>query len=168
MISISATGRLAAQPELKMLPGGQQVCEFRLLDSRWHKGAAHVEAVTFFCFGEMAENFCSSTVKGQEISATGTQETQLYTPSDGRTVHYVKYRLSWFSRGRLPASEQRSQRQEGHSPNQEAGRQTAVHKSKDEHRGNQQASQAGPRGNEDDGYPSNLSGEVHGDGREFL
>ncbi len=155
MISISATGRLAAQPELKMLPGGQQVCEFRLLDSRWHKGAAHVEAVTFFCFGEMAENFCSSTVKGQEISATGTQETQLYTPPDGRTVHYVKYRLSWFSRGRLPASEQRSQRQEGH-------------KSKDEHRGNQQASQAGPRGNEDDGHPSNLSGEVHGDGREFL
>lgn len=111
MISISATGRLAAQPELKMIPGGSQVCEFRLLDSRYHKGQEVTEAVTFFCYGEMAEEFCSTTVKGQEISATGTQETQTYTPADGPTRTYVKYRLSWFSRGRKPYTGDRSQGQ---------------------------------------------------------
>lgn len=111
MISITATGRLAHQPELKMIPGGSQVCEFRLLDSRLYKGQEVTEAVTFFCYGEMAEEFCSTTVKGQEISATGTQETQIYTPAAGPTRTYVKYRLSWFSRGRKPYTGERSQRQ---------------------------------------------------------
>ncbi len=111
MISITATGRLAAQPELKMISGGHQVCEFRLLDSRFYKGQEITEAVTFFCYGEMAEEFCSTTVKGQEISATGTQETQTYTPADGPTRNYVKYRLSWFSRGRKPYTGERSQGQ---------------------------------------------------------
>lgn len=111
MISITATGRLAHQPELKMIPGGSQVCEFRLLDSRFYKGQEVTEAVTFFCYGEMAEEFCSTTVKGQEISATGTQETQIYTPAAGPTRTYVKYRLSWFSRGRKPYTGERSQRQ---------------------------------------------------------
>ncbi|MFC6281198.1 single-stranded DNA-binding protein [Polaromonas aquatica] len=109
MIAITATGRLAHQPELKMIPGGSQVCEFRILDSRFHKGQEVTEAVTFFCFGEMAEEFCSTTVKGQEISATGTQETQIYTPQTGPARTYVKYRLSWFSRGRKPYTGERSQ-----------------------------------------------------------
>ncbi len=82
-----------------------------MLDSRYHKGQEVTEAVTFFCYGEMAEEFCSTTVKGQEISATGTQETQTYTPADGPTRTYVKYRLSWFSRGRKPYTGDRSQGQ---------------------------------------------------------
>jgi single-stranded DNA-binding protein len=111
MISISVVGRLAAQPELKILPGGLQVCEFRLLDSRFSKGQEVTEAVTFFCFGEVAEEFCSTAIKGQEISATGTQETQTYTPADGKPRSYVKYRLSWFSRGRKPYTGERNQGQ---------------------------------------------------------
>jgi single-stranded DNA-binding protein len=111
MISITATGRLAHQPELKMIHGGSVVCEFRLLDSRFHKGQEVTEAVTFFCYGDMAEEFCSTTVKGQEISATGTQETQSYTPPNGPAKTYVKYRLSWFSRGRKPFTGERAQGQ---------------------------------------------------------
>lgn len=38
MIVITAHGRLGHQPELKMLPGGGSVCEFRLLSSRFAKG----------------------------------------------------------------------------------------------------------------------------------
>lgn len=111
MISITATGRLAHQPELEMIPGGGQVCEFRLLDSRLQYGQEVTEAVTFFCYGEMAEEFCSTTVKGQEISATGTQETRIYKPTDGPARYYVKYRLSWFSRGRKPFTGERTQGQ---------------------------------------------------------
>ena len=106
MISISVVGRLAAQPELKILPGGLQVCDFRLLDSRLSKGQEVTESVTFFCYGALAEEFCSTTFEGQEISATGTQETQTYTPADGKPRSYVKYRLSWFSR---PNTGERSQ-----------------------------------------------------------
>lgn len=112
MISISAVGRLAYQPELKMIPGGGRVCEFRILDSRFHKGQDVTEAVTFFCFDDMAEEFCSATVKGQEISATGTQETQTYTPPNGGTSRtYVKYRLTWYRCGRKPYTGDRSQGQ---------------------------------------------------------
>lgn len=108
MLMMTAHGRLAHQPELKLLPGGGVVCEFRLLTSRFAKGVEVTEAATFFCYGEVAEDFCSTTVKGQEIFATGHQETQQYTPPAGETKTFVKYRMSWFQRGRKPMGERSS------------------------------------------------------------
>lgn len=102
MIVITAQGRLSQQPELKLLPGGDSVCEFRLLSSRFSKGKELTEAVTFVCFDEEAERFCESTEKGQLISATGTQETNSYTDASGQTRTFVKYRLTWFEKGPRP------------------------------------------------------------------
>jgi single-stranded DNA-binding protein len=98
MINITASGRLAHQPELKM---GRQtsVCEFRLLSSRYAKGEEHTEAVTFFCYGEEAERFCELTEKGQLIEATGTQETQRWTDAGGNEKTSVKYKLTWWQAG---------------------------------------------------------------------
>jgi single-stranded DNA-binding protein len=110
MITISVHGRLAAQPELKML-GKTSVCEFRVLSTRFSKGEEHTEAVTFFCFDRDAEEICSTTVKGQEFDATGTQETSRYTDAGGNSKSYVKYRLTWFSRGRKPYTGDRNQQQ---------------------------------------------------------
>lgn len=103
MISITAEGRIAHQPEFKMLGDGG-VCEFRLLSSRWSKGQEVTEAVTFFCYDGMAEEFAESIVKGQEVKATGIQETQFFD-KDGVRKTYVKYRLTWFQGGRKPRSE---------------------------------------------------------------
>ena len=99
MIVITAHGRLGHQPELKMLPGGGSVCEFRLLSSRFAKGEEVTEAVTFFCFDEEAEKFCESTEKGQLISATGTQETSSYNDAQGARKSFTKYRMTWYSKG---------------------------------------------------------------------
>lgn len=98
MINLTASGRLAHQPELKM---GRQtsVCEFRLLSSRYAKGEEHTEAVTFFCYGEDAERFCELTEKGQLIEATGTQETQRWTDAGGNEKTSVKYKLTWWQAG---------------------------------------------------------------------
>lgn len=115
MITITAVGRLAAQPELKVLPN-MQVCEFRLLSTRFSRGQEHTEAVTFVCFGEDAEEFAATCVKGQEISATGVQETQMYTPPNGTPRQYVKYRLTWFKRGRKPYNGERSEGQNQGAP----------------------------------------------------
>ncbi len=101
MIVITAHGRLAHQPEVKILPGGTSSCEFRLLSTRFAKGEEHVEAVTFFCYGDEAERFCDNTEKGQLISATGTQETQHYRSGE-QDKHFVKYRLTWFEKGPKP------------------------------------------------------------------
>ena len=102
MIKIDAQGRLAFQPELKLVGNNFKVCEFRLLSSRWAKGQEHTEAATFFCFGEDAERFCELTEKGQEISATGVQETSHYTDSKGEKKTTIKYRMTWWEGGRKP------------------------------------------------------------------
>lgn len=103
MISITARGRLAFQPELKLIGNGA-VCEFRLLSTRLSRGQEITEAVTFVCYDDVAEEFCSGTVKGQEVEATGVQETAHYE-KDGVKRQYVKYRLTWFRRGRKPRME---------------------------------------------------------------
>lgn len=51
MIVITVNGRLAHQPEIKILPGGASCCEFRLLSTRFARGEEHVEAASFFCYG---------------------------------------------------------------------------------------------------------------------
>ena len=109
MITITARGRLAFQPELKLLGKGA-VCEFKLLSTRMYKGQPVTEAVTFVCFDNVAEDFCGTTVKGQEIEATGVQETQHYE-KDGVKRSFVKYRLTWFARGFKPRSEYNSSEQ---------------------------------------------------------
>lgn len=98
-----------------MMPRGGTVCEFRLLSSRFAKGEEVTEAVTFFCFDDEAEKFCEATEKGQLISATGTQETSTYTDGGGTRKSYVKYRLTWYSKGARPRSAQQPN-QQGRSP----------------------------------------------------
>lgn len=112
MIHITASGRLAHQPELKV---GRQTsfCEFRLLSSRYAKGEEHTEAVTFICFGEDAERFCEITEKGQIIEAAGEQETQRWTDAAGTEHKAVKYKLTWWSAGPRP----NRNRQQGDSNN---------------------------------------------------
>ncbi|MEJ8838126.1 single-stranded DNA-binding protein [Ramlibacter sp. AN1133] len=119
MIVITAHGRLAHQPELKMLRQ-TSVCEFRLLANRFARGEEHVEAVTFFCYGEEAEAFCERVEKGQLVSATGTQETQRWTDGSGQDRTFVKYKLTWWEagprpkpRGQEPASTGRQQAASG-------------------------------------------------------
>lgn len=115
MISIAAHGRVAFQPEIKLLANGS-VCEIRVLSSRFAHGREVTEAVTFFCYDEMAEDLCSTIVKGQEIEATGTQETTTYKPADGPEKQYVKYRLTWFKGGFKPRSERaNADQQRGYS-----------------------------------------------------
>lgn len=101
MIVITAQGRLAHQPEVRMLAQGC-VCEFRLLSNRFARGTEHVEAVTFFCFDSEAEAFCERTEKGQLISATGTQETSRWTDGSGQERTSTKYKLTWWEAGPRP------------------------------------------------------------------
>jgi single-stranded DNA-binding protein len=114
MILINVHGRLAHQPELKMLGNGGSVCEFRLLSTRFAKGEEVTEAVTFFCFDAEAEKFCETAEKGQLISASGTQETSSYTDANGARKSFTKYRMTWHQKGARPrSSQQGAQQSEG-------------------------------------------------------
>jgi single-stranded DNA-binding protein len=95
VIIICIEGRLAHEPELKLLSGNHNVCEFRLLETRFTREGEVTEAVTFFCFGEDAEWFCQNAMKGQLIQVAGKQETRSYTPSGSeQTKHFVRYRTN--------------------------------------------------------------------------
>lgn len=110
---MTAHGRLAGVPTLKPLPGGNAVCEFRLLATRFAKGQEHTEAVTFFCFGEEAERFCQTVEMGQLIYATGTQETQQYTDAGGQKKQFIKYKLTWWLPGARPKGSRQESGQSG-------------------------------------------------------
>ena len=101
MIVITVHGRLAHQPEVKLMRQ-TSVCEFRLLSHRFARGEEHVEAATFFCYAEEAEAFCERVQKGQLISATGTQETQRWSDSSGQERTFVKYKVTWWEAGPRP------------------------------------------------------------------
>ena len=105
MIVITVQGRLAHQPEVQ-IGRGKPWTEFRLLSNRYAHGEEHVEAVTFVCFGDHAERFCELTQKGQQIDATGTQETSRWTDKDGQQRTSVRYVLTWWQAGPKPRSQQ--------------------------------------------------------------
>lgn len=130
MIVITAQGRLAHQPEVRMLAQGC-VCEFRLLSNRFARGQEHVEAVTFFCYDEEAEVFCERAEKGQLISATGTQETHRWTDGSGQERISIKYRLTWWEAGPRPkGSRQQEQAPSGRqAPARPEQRRQAPHRS---------------------------------------
>lgn len=102
MILITVSGRLAAAPELKLLPGGGKACEFRVLSSRFAAGKEHTEGVNFVAYGELAERLSDGSVKGQQIELTGTQETRHWTGTDGSEKSFTRFQVTWFQKGFKP------------------------------------------------------------------
>jgi 5-methyltetrahydrofolate--homocysteine methyltransferase len=89
----------------------------------------------------------------QEISATGTQETNRYTDAQKQVKTFVKYRLTWFSRGRKPYTGERSQQ----------GQDSGYRQSQNRPEGNRaggdgQNYAAQPRGDSANRQPSNAAG----------
>lgn len=107
--TMNAVGRLAHEPVLSV-GQGQPWVEFRLLDSRrMRDGSEVVEAATFVAFGEMAEEFCARTEKGQLVHAWGSQMTERFAGKDGVERVKQRFKLFHFEAG---ARSQRSRAQE--------------------------------------------------------
>lgn len=101
MIIVTAHGRLAFEPELKMGHNANW-CDFRVLSTRFAGGEEHVEAMEFVVFGDDAEWFCQRLVKGQLISVSGTQTTRRWTDQSGAARTSVKYIATWWEAGPKP------------------------------------------------------------------
>lgn len=95
--TISGTGRLIADPELRFLPSGVAVCKLAIaFNSRklnkdtqeWEDGD------TFFGRGTVwrqeAENVAESLKKGDEVTITGKLKTESYTTKDGEKKSNVE------------------------------------------------------------------------------
>jgi single-strand DNA-binding protein len=87
--TLSGTGRLTGDPELRFSPSGTAVCKLNLaFNSRRRNQAGEWEdGDTFFvgavAFKQLAENVAESLVKGNEITVLGRLKTEQWTDRDG-------------------------------------------------------------------------------------
>lgn len=126
---VEIDGRVVADPELKFLPSGVAVANFRVAASdrkkneqtqQWEDGAQCFLSVT--CWREMAENVAESLHRGDPVVVVGRLKQREYTTNEGaqRTVYEVDAdavgpSLRWAS-----APVQRAQRT-GPTPQQQGG-----------------------------------------------
>ena len=85
MNNVVLTGRLTANPELKVTQSGTQVCVFALAVN---KDKEHTDFPQVVCFGKTAENLCTYQKKGSMIGVNGRLQTRSYDRQDG-TKAYV-------------------------------------------------------------------------------
>lgn len=85
MNNVVLTGRLTANPELKVTQSGTQVCVFALAVN---KDKEHTDFPQVVCFGKTAENLCTYQKKGSMIGVIGRLQTRSYDRQDG-TKAYV-------------------------------------------------------------------------------
>lgn len=85
MNNVVLTGRLTANPELKVTQSGTKVCVFALAVN---KDKEHTDFPQVVCFGKTAENLCTYQKNGSMIGVIGRLQTRSYDRQDG-TKAYV-------------------------------------------------------------------------------
>jgi single-stranded DNA-binding protein len=120
MIAITASGFIAAKPELQLLSRENCKCEFRVLSTRRVKSKdsgewqSVFESAAFVAWGEDARRVAESLDKGSNVNCTGIQETSSWTKPGGEVAYSTKYRLTHFTKVYTPkrdASEPRGSSQ---------------------------------------------------------
>lgn len=92
--TITCTGNLTRDPELRYTTGGRGVASFGLaVNRRYKKGEEWVEQTSFFnvvAWGELGENASASLTKGARVIVTGRLEQRSYETSDGEKRSVVE------------------------------------------------------------------------------
>ena len=85
MNNVVLTGRLTADPTVKVTQSGMKVCTFTLAVN---KDKDHTDFPQIVCFGKTAENLSIYQKKGSLIGVNGRLQTRTYDRQDG-TKAYV-------------------------------------------------------------------------------
>ena len=78
--SVTISGNLTRDPQLRYLPGGQATAEVTVaVNRRWQNTTTNAweEATSFFdvvCWGDLAEHVAESTARGSRVMVTGRLE----------------------------------------------------------------------------------------------
>lgn len=108
MNSIVLVGRLATDPELKYIPSGAAVCEFRLAVDRTYKNQSGEREADFFnvkVWRERAETVANYMSKGRLVAVQGRMEIRQWVAQDGTkrsTPEVVAERVDFLPDGRGP------------------------------------------------------------------
>lgn len=97
--TITITGNVAGQPELRFLPSGKAVANFTVADTprhqdqasgEWKDGEALFQRVT--AWADLAENVAESLNKGTYVTVTGRLVQKSYTTEAGEKRTYTEIR----------------------------------------------------------------------------
>ena len=90
MNSITLMGRFVADPELKTLQSGSQICNFKLAVDRRLKREGEPTADFFPCiaFNKTAEHISKWFAKGKMIAVEGRVQNRTWT-DDNNAKHYI-------------------------------------------------------------------------------
>ena len=92
--SITVTGNLTRDPELRFTTGGRGVASFGLaVNRRYQQNGEWVEQVSFLnvvCWGDMGENVATSLTKGSRAIVTGRLEQRSWETPDGEKRSVVE------------------------------------------------------------------------------
>jgi len=105
MSTITITGNLAADPELKFTPTGKAVARLRVIEDQprktgegWQDGEPNVYRVQVW--EGQAENLAESCARGDRVVVIGSVSTERWTDKESqepRTAQYIKAREIGFS-----------------------------------------------------------------------
>lgn len=83
MNTITISGNVGREPELRYTQAGKAVAKFSVADSRGKDENKEVTWHNVVCFDEMAENICEAIVKGARVVVIGRLVSNEYTDKEG-------------------------------------------------------------------------------------
>lgn len=92
--TVTLTGNLAREPELRFTTSGRASASFGLaVNRRWQQNGEWQEAVSFFtvvAWGTLAENAAASLTRGTRVIVTGRLEQRSYETKEGEKRSVVE------------------------------------------------------------------------------
>lgn len=92
--TVTLTGNLTRDPELRFTTGGRGVASFGLaVNRRWQQNGDWKEETSFFnvvCWGDMGENVATSLLKGSRVIVTGRLEQRGWETDTGEKRSVVE------------------------------------------------------------------------------
>lgn len=126
-IQITATGRATKDPEVKFLPSGQSVTNFKIAVNHRKKNQSGewVDDSTSFLnvemWGKKGENVAEQVKKGHMLTVTGHLKVRQYETRDGTKGTAVELNASEVARTVMPARQGQTQQQNSTAQTHEFG-----------------------------------------------
>lgn len=83
MNTITVTGNVGKDPEIRYTSAGKAVAKFTVADTRGKGDDKQTQWIRVVAFDEQAENVCEQVKKGARVLVTGRLQIDKYTDKDG-------------------------------------------------------------------------------------
>lgn len=90
MNTITATGNVTRDPEIKYSPGGLAICKFSVASSYGKDDKKKTTFIDVVVFGDQGEAICDQVKKGTRVTVIGRLQIEPYEKQDGTKMKRVE------------------------------------------------------------------------------